>query len=130
MRYLLDTHTFLWALAEPERLSSTARACLEKSSNELWVSAVTFFEVTTKVRSGKLKVSDDTLARWEWILSRLNARPLALTVRDAILAGQWSVPHRDPFDRLLAAQAVNESLDLVSCDAIFLQGFGDLKVVW
>ena len=128
--YLLDTHAFLWALTEPERLSNTARDHLQRSSSVLWVSSVSFFEIATKVHIGKLMVSTDVLDRWEWILSRLNARPLPLEGEDAIRAGRWASAHRDPFDRLLAAQAANHDLQFVSCDKAFEDGFEGLRVCW
>jgi PIN domain nuclease of toxin-antitoxin system len=94
------------------------------------VSSVSFFEIATKVHIGKLSVPLEILDRWEWILSRLNARSLVLTVSDAIRAGRWPSAHRDPFDRLLAAQAANENLVLVTCDSAFDEGFQGLKICW
>lgn len=127
--FLLDTHTFLWSLCEPERLSDRARDCLEASESKLWVSSVSFFEIANKVRIGKLAVADDVLSRWDWILSRLNAQPVGLTVPDSIVAGGWPSPHRDPFDRLLAAQAKNNKLILVTCDTAF-STFSEVETLW
>jgi PIN domain nuclease of toxin-antitoxin system len=129
-RYLLDTHAFLWALSEPEKLSTTARRALTDPAHGLWVSSVSFFEIATKARSGKLKVPDLLLDRWDWTLSRLNAHSLSLDVEDAIRAGRWPSPHRDPFDRLLAAQAVCQDMELVSCDSAFGAGFTGLRICW
>lgn len=97
--------------------------------SKLWVSSISFFEIATKVQVGKLAVSPEVLSRWDWILSRLNAQPLALTVPDSIIAGCWSSPHRDPFDRLLAAQAMSNKLILVTCDTAFTT-FPQVKTLW
>lgn len=126
---LLDTHALLWAVAESHKLSETARHALELPANALLVSSVSLFEVATKVRLGKLPTPGDLLTRWEWSLARLSARLLPLTGSAAILAGEWTVPHRDPFDRLLAAQAQETGAALVTCDPAFGQ-FPALRLVW
>ena len=129
MRLLLDTHAFLWALSEPEKLSESAICALQDVHNELWTSSVSFFEIATKVRLGKLQVHGPLLKQWEWTLSKLGSRLLALQGAHAIRAGALEVAHKDPFDRLLAAQALEEDLQMVSCDAAFAQ-FADLRVLW
>jgi len=129
VRLLLDTHALLWALAAPDKLSAKARRALQAADNELLVSSVSLFEIATKVRLGKLPAPGELLTRWEWSLARLSARLLPLSGGAALRAGEWSVPHRDPFDRLLAAQAVEASVPLVTCDPAFAD-FAGLSVCW
>ncbi len=129
MKLLLDTHALLWALSTPERLSTAARLALEESSNDLWLSSVSFFEIATKVRSGKLPSPGPLLTHWNLTISRLNAKILEVSVAQAILAGSLDLAHRDPFDRLLGAQAIEQNLHLVTCDEAF-SDFPQLKVLW
>jgi len=129
VRLLLDTHALLWALSTPEKLSQSARLALEESAHEVWVSSVSFFEIATKVRSGKLLNPGTLLTNWDLTLSRLSAKALPLTVPQAILAGALDLAHRDPFDRLLGAQAIDLDLQLVSCNTAFAE-FPNLTVLW
>ncbi len=129
MTYLLDTHTLLWALAEPEKLSSQVRTILIEPSVFPKVSAVSLFEIATKTRIGKLSCPLSLLENWEFTLSRLGATLLPLHGSEAVRAGRWETKHRDPFDRLLAAQAFENDLSLLSCDEAF-HHFEGLKVIW
>lgn len=129
MKLLLDTHVFLWAVAEPSRLSAVARDLLTDASNELYVSAVSLFEVSTKHRLGKLPDARVLLDDLDWTMARLSARYLPLEAPDAVLAGALPVPHRDPFDRLLAAQAQGRGMPLVTSDVAFAS-FPGLRVLW
>ncbi|MFN8612899.1 MAG: type II toxin-antitoxin system VapC family toxin [Vulcanimicrobiota bacterium] len=129
MKLLLDTHALLWALSTPERLSTATRLALEESSNELWISSVSFFEIATKVRNGKLPNPGPLLTNWDLTIARLNAGVLEVSVAQAILAGSLDLVHRDPFDRLLGAQAIERNLHLVTCDQAF-SDFPQLKVLW
>jgi PIN domain nuclease of toxin-antitoxin system len=127
--FLLDTHTFLWALSEPQKLSSRVRTILEDPSNDLYVSAVSLFEIATKVRIGKLDCPKRLLDNWAFVLSRLGAKHLPLNGADAVTAGRWDVEHRDPFDRLLGAQAVENKFCLLSRDSAFSE-FKGLNLLW
>ena len=129
MNLLLDTHAFLWATGETEKLSTVAFEALQNYSNELWVSSVSLFEISTKVRIGKLAVRGPLLSRWQHTLARLNAKLLPLSGVHAVRAGALVVEHRDPFDRLLAAQAIEEGMYLVTRDAAFTQ-FEGLTLLW
>lgn len=129
MRLLLDTHALLWVLAEPEKLSVRAERALQEGQNELWTSSVSLFEIATKVRLGKLPAPGPLLKQWEWTLSRLGSKLLPLTGAHAVRAGALEIFHKDPFDRLLAAQALEEGLQLVTCDTAFAK-FSDLKILW
>ncbi|HHW82349.1 MAG TPA: type II toxin-antitoxin system VapC family toxin [Actinomycetales bacterium] len=118
-RLLLDTHILLWAISEPERLNAAARDALEEPSNELLVSAASVWEISTKGRNGKLPGAESLLASLESHMDRLLAQPLAISLPHARLAGSLMWEHRDPFDRMLAAQAILEGLTLVTGDRAF-----------
>lgn len=108
MRVLLDTHAFLWALYTPERLSPQARAMVEEPSNIRLISAATAWEIVTKARLGKLAGVDALLAGYREHLKTFRAEELVVTSEDALLAGSFPQAHRDPVDRMLAAQSLRE----------------------
>lgn len=118
MSYLLDTHVLLWLLGEPSRVPTTIRDQLGDRRNPLVVSAVSALEIATKTRLGKL---DDVglVASWDRRIADLGAEELPVTARHAMTAGSMSWAHRDPFDRLLAAQAIHEGAVLVTVDRAF-----------
>lgn len=120
MKHLVDTHVLLWLLSQPERIGQPVREALADRANELLVSAASALEIATKVRLGKLDAADltPTLPRR---LQRLGATVLPIGVEHALLAGSLSWNHRDPFDRLLVAQATVEDATLVTLDPIILQ---------
>lgn len=128
-RVLADTHVLLWLLGEPHRIPVATRDLLRDRSTDLWVSAVTAWEVATKHRVGKLPSAVPVVAAYDSYLSRLGARELAVTARHALLAGSMTWEHRDPFDRMLAAQAMIESVPLVTADAAF-RTLPGLHVLW
>ena len=121
MKLLLDTHVLLWALLEPEKLSPKLRIALEDSDNILVVSAATAWEIATKWRLGKLRHAQAVVEHYAMALHRLAAVELPISGAVAQQAGLWEVPHRDPFDRLLAAQAKADNLVLASTDSAFAQ---------
>ncbi len=114
--YLLDTHVLLWLLGDPGRVPEAVRVELADRANPLFVSAASALEISTKVRIGKLDAPTlpTTLGRR---VADLGATPLPVTVEHALLAGSLRWDHRDPFDRLLVAQATLEELALVTVDA-------------
>jgi len=119
LTYLLDTHVVLWALTDPTRLGRTARDVIENRSSRLTVSAVSAWEITTKHRLGKLPQADVLLGGYAKHLDRLGAIRLSVTEDHALLAGRLDWNHRDPFDRMLAAQAMIESLVIITGDPAF-----------
>lgn len=121
MQLLLDTHVLLWALLEPQKLSPTLRNALEDSDNTLMVSAASAWEIATKWRLGKLQHARAVVENYAMALHRLAAIELPISGAVARQAGLWQVPHRDPFDRLLAAQASSDDLLLASTDPAFAQ---------
>jgi len=119
VRLLLDTHTFLWWVADAPALSAEARKAITRSRNECLVSLVSCWELAIKLSLGKLEISG-TLERF--IPEQLTAngfRELAIEVRHAARVARLPFHHRDPFDRLLVAQALEEGLTIVSADAVF-----------
>ncbi len=121
MRLLLDTHTFLWWVFADAKLSRRARAAILDEANETVVSAVSAWEIATKYRIGKLPeasiVADDIIGA---IVGEGFAE-LSLSVAHAQHAGGLGGTHKDPFDRMLAAQAMLENLTLVTNDRAFEQ---------
>lgn len=118
--YLLDTHTFVWLLTEPERLPNSALSVLKDPSMPVLVSAASAMEVATKARLGKFQAASVLVETWATHVASIGAADLPVSTRHALLAGQLQWDHRDPFDRLLAAQALLDNLTLVTGDAQLL----------
>ena len=129
MTYLLDTHVMLWALSEPTRLGRKARKIIENPASQLVVSAASAWEIATKHRLGKLPEADALLGAYSKHLDRLGAIRLPVSEEHALLAGRLEWDHRDPFDRMLAAQAMIESLVLITGDPTF-DGCGGVLTLW
>ena len=116
MRLLLDTHTLLWWLDGDRRMSKRARALIGRDSSEVFVSAASAWEITTKWRLGKLPGAADVAADVAGAVTSQVFVPLSITLAHAQLAGQLTTTHRDPFDRMLIAQATTEHLVLLTND--------------
>ena len=129
MTYLLDTHVTLWALTEPARLGRAARDVIENRSSRLVVSAVSAWEIATKHRLGKLQQADVLLGAYGKHLDRLGAIRLSVAEDHALLAGRLDWNHRDPFDRMLAAQAMMESMVIITGDPAFA-GCPGVPTLW
>ena len=119
MKLLLDTHALLWALAEPRRLSPQASALIKSPANEVVVSAASAWEIATKFRLGRLPGAEPIVAGFAAHLSTLRAEELPIRSIHALRAGSFVMDHRDPFDRILIAQALVEGMTLVNVDAKF-----------
>jgi PIN domain nuclease of toxin-antitoxin system len=118
MTYLLDTHILLWMLGDPDILPSRVQSITEDDSAILFLSIATPWEIAIKTASGKLnavRILDD----FEAVTARGRFTILETTVRQVIRAGMLPPHHRDPFDRLLAAQALDLGIPIVSRDRIF-----------
>jgi PIN domain nuclease of toxin-antitoxin system len=119
VRILLDTHCWLWMLGAPERFSSDGLAHVSTPANELLLSAGSAWEIAIKHALGRLQLP---LEPAEYVPSRLLATgtlPLAIDHRHALRAGQLPPHHRDPFDRILIAQAQLEGLPILTSDPSF-----------
>ncbi|MGI2032009.1 type II toxin-antitoxin system VapC family toxin [Rhizobium panacihumi] len=128
MNALLDTHALLWWLGADKELSTNAKAAIENGDNQRFISAVTAFEIANKFRLGKLPGAGPILEAFDNILERGGFSLLPVTAAHAKLAGEMPGKHRDPFDRLLAAQCKLENLTLLTVDAAF-EEFG-IDIVW
>ncbi len=119
MKLILDTHTFLWRAVGSSRLSVRASAAIDDRSNEVFVSAASAWEVATKHRLGKLPGGEAILLRFAATVRDLVATPLDISIEHSLLAGSFAMEHRDPFDRMLAAQAALVGAVLVTPDSAF-----------
>ena len=128
LRLLLDTHALIWWLAGDEALSLRAREAIADESNTVAVSAASAMEVATKHRIGKLPHAALLAQDFEAIIAGQGFDELAISVHHARLAGEMNIAHKDPFDRLLIAQAQAEDMTLVSNEALF-DGFA-VKRIW
>jgi PIN domain nuclease of toxin-antitoxin system len=116
---LLDTHTLLWWWTDDERLSLRTRALIADESNEVLVSAASASQIATKRRIGKLEKVSEATSRFVELVAADGFIPLPITQIHSLRAGGYPVEHRDPFDRMLAAQSELESLVLVTRDRAF-----------
>ena len=119
MRLLLDTHAFLWWLQDDPKLSATARNAVADDANEVFVSAASAWEIATKVRLGKLPGAEDLASDMAGCIVREGFIELAVNVAHAQRAGALPFAHRDPFDRMLIAQAQAEDIALVTVERVF-----------
>ena len=119
MRVLLDTHAFLWWIYGDRRLSSRARAVLSTEENDVYVSAASAWEITTKARLGRLPFAPDVAADVLGSILGQGFLPLDISTIHAQRAGALPEHHRDPWDRMLIAQAQAQGLALLSNDAVF-----------
>ncbi|MEO0030484.1 MAG: hypothetical protein RIS94_242 [Pseudomonadota bacterium] len=128
LRLLIDTHALIWWLAGDEALSRRAREAIADEDNAVAVSAASAMEVATKYRIGKLGQAALLAQDFEAIIAAQGFAEMAISVHHARLAGEMNIAHKDPFDRLLIAQAQAEDMVLVSNEALF-DGFA-VKRLW
>jgi len=114
---LLDTHIFLWWLFDDARLPVNTREYIQDIDNTVYVSAASVWEISTKFRLGKLPEASSVATNVPYWVEKAGFRALSVTIEHAQLAGSWNVSHRDPFDRMLAAQAKLEKMPLASIDS-------------
>ena len=117
MIVLLDTHTLLWWWSRPDLLARRAAALIRDRSTTVMVSAASAWEIATKTRIGKLPSGERILAAWNERVATDRFRELAVSWAHTIRAGSLQSSHRDPFDRMLAAQGLIEGVPVVSADA-------------
>lgn len=128
MNLLLDTHALIWWLAGDDALGRKAQAAIADESNTVFVSAASAMEIATKFRIGKLPGAALLAQDFENVIATQGFTELPITIHHARLAGEMPIPHKDPFDRLLIAQARAEDMVLVSNEVLF-DGFG-VRRVW
>ena len=119
MRLLLDTHAFIWWFAGSEQLPLSARRLIEGGDNDVLISAASAWEIATKHRKGKLPEADSLVRDMTGAIAGQDFEELAVTVDDAARAGALPGPLRDPFDRMLIAQALSRNLVLISNESLF-----------
>ena len=128
MKLLIDTHVVIWWVTAPDRLSRTVDDLLQAGSVDIFVSPVTAFEIARKHGIGKLTFDVHFLGQFDARIAQLGWTELVLTNAHAVAAGQLTGSHKDPFDRLISAQAIAEGMTVATADpAIAALG---AKVVW
>ena len=128
MKLLLDTHALLWWAHEPAKLSKQAASAIADGDNVVLVSAVSAFEIAIKDRKGALDYRTSLADRFATDVVAHGFTPLSIDVDHAGRAGGFTWGHKDPWDRLLAAQSIIEDIPLVTIDPVF-QRFG-VRTFW
>jgi len=123
VRLLLDSHAFLWFILGDQRLSDRARSAIAAADTDVLVSPATLWEMAIKVRLGKYTLPGPFAPFMETQLASNRFRLLPIEVRHAALLASMPFHHRDPFDRLIVAQALAESIGVVSVD-VMLDAYG------
>ena len=116
MKALLDTHTLLWAVIHPEFLSRRASEIINDNANVILVSAASAWEIATKVRIGKLPGAEKLERDYMQVMEDAGYTLLSIDTGAALRAGRLVAEHRDPFDRMLAAQALALDIPILSPD--------------
>jgi PIN domain nuclease of toxin-antitoxin system len=129
VKLLLDTQCWLWWFAQPERLNEEAIAKIADDNNQLWFSVASIWEIGIKVAIGKLPLPEPIDSYISTRMMQLGAQYLEITAGHALGAAALPLHHRDPFDRMLIAQAQIEQMTLVSADSMFNQ-YSDLFLLW
>lgn len=127
MRVLLDTHALLWWLAGDRQLSPRAHEAMSDDANEVFVSAASAWEVSTKHRIGKLPGAGPLAVDFAREVRRQGFAALSITLQHGQVAGSLAGEHRDPFDRMLIAQAREEKMALISNEVAF-DAFGATRI--
>lgn len=128
MRLLLDTHALVWWLENSDNLSPTAERAIRDPANDVFVSPVSAFEIAQKHRLGKLPSAARLATDFDANIAEEDFERLSISTADARLAGAMAHAHRDPFDRLLIAQALLGEMNLISNERLF-DDFG-VKRLW
>ena len=119
MRLLVDTHSLIWAMDDPAKLSGAAAAAIQDPANDLLISAATVWELAIKVGQNKIALSFPYRQWMERAIADLELTILPITVEYAELQGSLPPHHKDPFDRLMIAQVLVEGIRIVSVDVAF-----------
>lgn len=119
MNVLLDTHTLLWLASSPSDVEASALAIIADPHTNVWVTAASAWEIAIKTRLGRLD-GEALLSAWADIISDMSATELPIESPDAILAGRLPWEHKDPFDRVIVAQALRRNLTIATRDVKIL----------
>ena len=116
LKIIIDTHIFLWALSEPEKLDAQKKQALQALYNTIYVSSVSIAEMMIKASIGKLNVNFDPVEMTE----KMGFELLDFTAKDALLLKEMPLHHKDPFDRMLLAQSITNNFVIMSDDQKFI----------
>jgi PIN domain nuclease of toxin-antitoxin system len=119
VQLLLDTHALIWWLSGDAALSAVAKAAIADPANEVFISAASAWEISTKYRLGKLQIAAPFITNLAYVIQNFGFKLLPIEFRHAESAGALPGSHKDPFDRMLIAQALLENLTLVSNEQLF-----------
>ena len=122
MSYLIDTHILLWWIFDDPKLDTNCRDIIRNPDNTIIVSSVSAWEIATKYRIGKLPEAKQVVEQYSDILRQAKFIEMAIATNHALRAGSLPIDHRDPFDRMIMAQAEIENLPVISYDAAFCTG--------
>jgi PIN domain nuclease of toxin-antitoxin system len=128
MKYLLDSGVWLWSISSEEKISAKGRQILENGREELYLSAATSWELGIKMRLGKLRLLSPPAQCIPLFMAKQGLLPLPVTHLHATTVYDLPAHHRDPFDRLIIAQAIAEGMTVLTSDRIF--GKYPVAVVW
>ena len=128
MSYLLDTHTFLWMAGDPLSLSEKVREIVEENTNHLYLSAASAWEIAMLQQLKRLELPDVPQRFIAEALQHLNVLPIPIGFTTAISAATLPFIHRDPFDRIIIAEALKEKMTVLTKDNLF-ESYG-VRVVW
>jgi len=118
-RYLIDTHVLLWWLFDDSKLCEISRRIIANKNHEILVSSATAWEIATKYKIGKLPEAKPLLVNYQGALKKLGFLELTINTDHALTAGSLTIDHRDPFDRMLIAQAKLENIPIITYDPAF-----------
>lgn len=122
MSYLIDTHILLWWLFDDPKLNLECRGIIRNPDSRIFVSTVSAWEIATKYRIGKLPEAKQLVEEYSLILAQAKFIELAVTSAHALRAGTLPIAHRDPFDRMIMAQAELENMPVITYDEAFQTG--------
>jgi PIN domain nuclease of toxin-antitoxin system len=128
MRYLLDTHTFIWWNNEPEKLSAQVLTLCQESNSQLYVSMVSLWEMQIKLQLGKLKLHQSLEDIVQSQIIENDIQLLDITAPHIFKLSMLEEHHKDPFDRLLISQSIHEDMPILSKDGVF--GEYPVRVIW
>jgi PIN domain nuclease of toxin-antitoxin system len=117
---LLDTHTLLWLVSTPSDVDASALAVISDPNTNVWVTAASAWEISIKTRLGRLD-GEAFLSAWADIIADMSITELPIESPDAILAGRLPWEHKDPFDRVIVAQALRRNLTIATRDSKILE---------
>ena len=116
MKYLLDTHAFLWFVSDDNNLSPKAKSIIKDHNNEIYFSAASAWEISIKIRLGRLTMEENLEPFIVAQLAENNFQTLSITILHSIYTSKLPEIHKDPFDRMIIAQSKAENMSLISKD--------------